>query len=161
MGLFKKEENIKSSTSKNIRSDAKTPSKTSNITNYSYSKGLSESFISKELTISGEITGNSNLRIKGIVEGKITLNADVVIDRESEIKADIKGKNIEISGIVDGNLVADDKITLKETAVVTGNITCKSFTVKEGASFEGNINMIHSAKEKKVNKVESQQKNKP
>ncbi len=157
MGLFKKDEDIKKQEAiSNSKVKNTPPVKTTYTKNSPMSHNLSESVISKELIISGEITGTSNLRIKGTVEGKIELKSNVVVENESKINADIKGNNIEISGTVEGNITAEDKITLNETAIVVGNITCRSFTVKEGASFEGNINMVHSSSKEQKNKGETQ-----
>ncbi len=148
MGLFnKKEENIKkgfeNTPIKNEPQKSEPFSKETKRNNYPSTS--SEGIISKGLTISGKITGNANLKIYGEVEGEIDISADVIVENGSSINADIKGRNVEISGVVNGNVTAKEKILLKETAIVVGNITCKSFIVKEGASFEGNINMIHSS----------------
>ncbi len=149
MGLFnKKEENIKKGFEDTpVKSEIpkKEVLSSKEVKRNSYTSTSNEGIISKGITISGKITGNANLKIYGEVEGEIDISADVVVENGSSINADIKGRNVEISGVVNGNVTAKEKILLKETAIVVGNITCKSFIVKEGASFEGNINMIHSS----------------
>lgn len=93
------------------------------------------------LRMTGEISGEEDISIHGTLEGKIRTTKTVTIGETGSIKAEIHGGTVVVMGTVQGNITATEKVLLRPTARVTGNITCASFTVNEGASFEGNINM--------------------
>lgn len=131
MAIFKKEhEEMPAPTAARPRSDAagapgsRTPST-----------------IGRNLRISGEITGDEDLQVDGTVEGKVNISKTLTIGQTGNIKADVHGETVVVIGRVNGNISATGKVILKPTANVTGNITCASFIVNEGAGFEGNINM--------------------
>ena len=111
------------------------------------------SLIGKNIKIVGEVTGSSDLTVDGRVEGKIRISKLLTIGPAGEVVAEIHGENVVVIGRVNGNVSADQKVILKPTAMVTGNISCQSFVVNEGASFEGNIQMKQP--EKKVEPVAS------
>jgi cytoskeletal protein CcmA (bactofilin family) len=104
------------------------------------------SLIGKNIKIVGEITGSSDLTVDGRVEGKIRISKLLTIGPAGEVVAEIHGENLVVIGRVNGNVSADQKVILKPTAMVTGNISCQSFIVNEGASFEGNIQMKQAEK---------------
>ncbi len=104
------------------------------------------SLIGKNIKIVGEVTGNSDLTVDGRVEGKIRISKMLTIGPAGDVVAEIHGENVVVIGRVNGNVSADQKVILKPTAMVTGNISCQSFIVNEGASFEGNIQMKQAEK---------------
>ena len=104
------------------------------------------SLIGKNIKVVGEITGSSDLTVDGRVEGKIRISKLLTIGPAGDVVAEIHGENVIVIGRVNGNVSADQKVILKPTAMVTGNIACQSFVVNEGASFEGNIHMKQAEK---------------
>ncbi|MBP7867419.1 MAG: polymer-forming cytoskeletal protein [Acidobacteria bacterium] len=114
------------------------------------------SVIGKGLKFVGTITGDEDLTIDGTVEGEIKTSRVVAIGPGGFLKANVHGESVMVLGRVVGNISADQKVVLKPTAKVEGNITCVSFVVNEGASFEGNINMRQAAKNQGPRRNESE-----
>jgi excisionase family DNA binding protein len=83
-----------------------------------------------------------NLRINGKFEGDLQTKGILQIGQYADVKADIHGEVIRISGRVNGSIVADQMVSLLSTAVVQGNMSTPSLEIQEGAIFEGKSSMI-------------------
>lgn len=108
--------------------------------------GGGQSVIGRGLKIEGDITGDDELLVEGNVTGKINTTKTVTIGQSGEVNADVHGETVIVLGRVLGNISASQKVMMKPSAKVTGNITCPSFIVNEGAAFEGSIQMESGAR---------------
>ncbi len=99
--------------------------------------------IGPSISLKGELSGEEDLMIQGRVEGKIVLKKNnVTVGRNGHVKADINGKVISIEGEVQGNLFGEEKIVIRESGVVRGNMRTPQFSLEDGAEFKGSIDMI-------------------
>ena len=72
----------------------------------------------------GKSSASEDLTIDGDVEGSIELGGhSLTIGQEANIKADLLAKTVTISGKVNGNVKGVEKVDLRSTASVTGDIT--------------------------------------
>ncbi|MEE8316550.1 MAG: polymer-forming cytoskeletal protein [Syntrophobacteria bacterium] len=98
--------------------------------------------IGPSISIKGTLAGEEDLIIQGQVEGKIDLKRNnVTVGKNGRIKADIYGKVISIEGEVEGNLFGEEKIVLRQSGVVGGNMTAPRVNLEDGARFKGSIDM--------------------
>ncbi len=98
--------------------------------------------IGSSLSFKGEITGEEDLTIQGQVEGTIDLKKNhVTIGRTGRIKADVYGRTITIEGEVQGNLFGEERIVLRQSGRVRGDMRAPAIGLEEGAKFKGNIAM--------------------
>jgi cytoskeletal protein CcmA (bactofilin family) len=97
--------------------------------------------IAPGLFLKGELRGEDDLIIEGRVEGEITLKKHLTIETTGVIVADVKTQNITIKGEMRGNMIADDKVEIHQSARVFGNITAPRVVIAEGARFKGHIDM--------------------
>jgi len=112
-----------------------------------------QAVIGPSISIKGELSGEEDLMIQGRVEGTIELkNNNVTVGRTGHIKADIYGKVISIEGEVQGNLFGEEKIVVRESAVVRGNMRTPRFSLEDGAKFKGSIDMIRTMEESSQHK---------
>jgi cytoskeletal protein CcmA (bactofilin family) len=93
------------------------------------------------LYFKGDLTAEEDLLIQGRVEGSITHTQRLTVGPQGTVKANIHAQMIIVEGTVEGDLVADKAIFVKETAKVCGNIFAPVVSILEGASFSGNIDM--------------------
>lgn len=94
--------------------------------------------LSASVSIRGEISAGDDLFIDGEVQGSIRVpEAIVTIGPRGRVTANVEAKGIEILGRVDGNLRGSDRVLLRATAVVTGEISARRIAVEEGAIFRG------------------------
>jgi len=99
------------------------------------------SYFGKHLSIKGKITGDDDLHLDGKIEGTIESSSDIKINTSAIINGDIKANTILNSGVIKGNIAADNKVSLDKTAKVKGKITTPSVSINEGAVFDGEMEM--------------------
>ncbi len=98
--------------------------------------------IGASISIKGTLVGKEDLMIQGRVEGRIDLkNNNITVGKSGRIKADIYGKVISIEGEVRGNLVGEEKIVLRQSGRVRGDMRAPRINIEDGARFKGNVAM--------------------
>ena len=96
-----------------------------------------QSVISNDIEITGTIKGSGSVRIDGKLEGELHCGGDAVIGKSAQIKGNIVVSSVSIEGSVQGNVTAKDRIEMKSTARVTGDIRAKRLSVEDGVTFIG------------------------
>ena len=97
-------------------------------------------WVGKALRIEGRIISSEDLHIDGSVEGSIELgNHSLTIGAGAAVKADLSAKAITISGDVTGTVRATEKVELRPTASVQGDIKAPRFEMADGATVRGKI----------------------
>ncbi len=98
--------------------------------------------IGKSVVIKGELSGSEDLVIDGRVEGTIDLrNHSLTVGPSGNLKAGVTAKTIVIQGKVDGSLTASDRLDLRKSAVVTGDLTTQRIAIEEGAFLKGKVDI--------------------
>jgi cytoskeletal protein CcmA (bactofilin family) len=87
--------------------------------------------------IQGDITTTGDIRIDGKLTGNFSSNQKLVIGQSGVIEGNIKCKDCDISGKVNGNLHLSELLTLKSTADVTGDIVTNKILIEIDAQFSG------------------------
>ena len=107
--------------------------------------------VGPSIKIKGELTGEEDLMIQGRVEGRIELKKNnVTVGKNGNVQADIYGKIISVEGEVEGNLFGEEKIIVRESGTVRGNMTAPRVSLEDGAKFKGAIDMESRDAEKKL-----------
>ena len=101
---------------------------------------VANTVIGNNITIDGEITGDEPLVIHGTVKGRIALD-QVLVEADGTVEADLEVRQIEISGQVLGNVIAQDRVEIRPDGRVTGDIRAPRIQIAEGARFKGHIDM--------------------
>lgn len=98
--------------------------------------------IGPSIHIKGELTGEEGLIIDGQVEGTINLkNNDLIIARNGQIHANVYAKSITIEGKLQGDLNGKEKVIIRASGDVLGNIISPRVVLEDGARFKGSIDM--------------------
>ena len=99
--------------------------------------------IGKSVIIKGELSGSEDLTI----EGQIELTQHVLtIGRHGRIRARVLAKVVVVLGEVVGNIQASDKVILRDSGAVEGDIIAPRVAIAEGARFRGKIDMQREGK---------------
>jgi cytoskeletal protein CcmA (bactofilin family) len=93
--------------------------------------------IGADATFSGDLKFESAAKVLGKFEGSITSKGKVFIADGCDCKATIAAKEIAVEGRIEGNVDAGDRIELKPTGIVAGDIVAQRMTMAEGASING------------------------
>ena len=79
--------------------------------------------IGKSIVIKGELSGSEDLTVEGEVEGKIELRDHVLtIGANARITAQVVAKAIVVFGHVRGNLNAAEKVDIRDSGSVEGDV---------------------------------------
>ena len=98
--------------------------------------------IGKSVIIKGELSGSEDLYLDGEVEGNIDLrNHNLVIGPNGRVRANVHAKDVVVHGKVDGNITGVDKVELKKSAVLNGDINTQRIVIEDGAFFKGAIDI--------------------
>jgi len=98
--------------------------------------------LSSDAQIEGTIRFDGIMRIDGNVKGEIsTKNGELVVSESGIINATITTKNAIIGGHVDGNIIATNKVVLKQKAHLIGDLQAKTLAIEEGVVFAGRCNV--------------------
>jgi cytoskeletal protein CcmA (bactofilin family) len=93
----------------------------------------SVNMLSAGTEVKGDIITNGDFRIDGSLNGDVKCTGKLVIGTTGFINGKIECQNAEISGEVNGSIVATELIILKETSKFTGDILANKLTVDAGA----------------------------
>jgi cytoskeletal protein CcmA (bactofilin family) len=94
------------------------------------------------LTVTGDITCHEDITVHGTVNGQITMTrGSLVVAPTGSTDANLHGTRITVHGKVKGDIVASECVELTDTAVVTGMISSPSLVVRDGATFNGIVDM--------------------
>lgn len=100
-----------------------------------------ESIVGPSVKIEGDLRSNGNLRIDGLVTGKVNTSQNLFIGESANISADISAENAIVNGTVAGNIKVPGTLVLGRTAKISGDINCGSLQVEQGALFNGKCQM--------------------
>jgi cytoskeletal protein CcmA (bactofilin family) len=93
--------------------------------------------ISAGCKISGVITGDCDFLINGEIDGDCELTGTVTLAKYGLWRGTIKAGNVIVAGRVDGDIVADEKVEITESARISGTVSAEAIAVAEGAIVEG------------------------
>jgi cytoskeletal protein CcmA (bactofilin family) len=98
--------------------------------------------IGQSVQIKGELKGNEDLTIDGMVDGKILVkDHNLTIGANGKITAEVHAKTVIVVGQVSGNITADDKVEVAPSGSVEGDIRAPRVALADGARFKGSIDM--------------------
>ncbi len=102
--------------------------------------------IGKSVVIKGELSGSEDLYLDGQVEGSIELSGNrLTIGPNGRVKANINARSAVVQGRLEGNVRASDRVDLKHTAIVLGDIATQRISIEEGAYFKGGVDIQREA----------------
>ena len=103
-------------------------------------------FIGKSIVIKGELSCSEDLYIDGQVEGTIDQKGNrLTIGLNGRVKANVNACAVIVQGKLEGNIQASERVDLKQSAVVMGDIATQRISIDEGAYFKGSVNIQKEA----------------
>jgi cytoskeletal protein CcmA (bactofilin family) len=89
----------------------------------------------------GSMTGSGGVRVEGTFEGEINLKGLLVIGETGKVTCEnVRAANVIVAGAVKGNITAQ-KVEIRSTGRVWGDILTTAFATEEGAFLRGQIRM--------------------
>ena len=93
--------------------------------------------LSSGVSIKGSVKFGTELVIDGYVEGTIESGGRLTIGEHAEIKGEITTKSIVVHGIVEGDILAEERCELRAGCTLRGDIEAPRLVVDEEATFLG------------------------
>lgn len=110
------------------------------------------------LRIVGEIKGRDDLFIAGEVSGSVYLpDCGIHVGPNADINANMTARVIEIEGRVTGDLTASQRIAIRSSATVTGDVISPQIQIDEGCKFKGSVQMREPGEPQKHPAVEAEE----
>ena len=98
-------------------------------------------FIDEGSEMEGRYTFRGTVMLNGRFKGEISSEDTLIIGERGVVQADVRAGRVQVSGEVTGNLRATERIDLKRTARVYGDVEAPVVVVEEGVIFEGHCRM--------------------
>lgn len=114
---------------------------------------LERNIIGKNTSIVGDVISEGDFRIDGKVDGTIKTLGRVVIGKSGSVGGKVECNNAEVEGKFSGELIVNSLLTLKSTAVISGDVIISKLSVEPGAEFNATCAMKGSVKELKNDKA--------
>lgn len=97
--------------------------------------------VGPSILISGRLTGDEDLTVRGRVEGELNLTKTLIVEPSGIVKANVAVKNAIVSGVVVGNISATESVELTREGRMVGDIRAPRVIIVDGASFRGRVDM--------------------
>ncbi len=98
--------------------------------------------IGKSVVVKGELSGSEDLVIDGEIEGSISLRGQsLTVGPNGRLRANIEARNVILHGRVNGNVHATERVELRKTASLAGDISTARISIEDGAFFKGMIDI--------------------
>ncbi len=98
--------------------------------------------IGKSVIIRGELSGSEDLYIDGQVEGTIELREHhLTVGPNGRVQANVNAKEVVIQGSVKGNVRAVDRVEIRKSGSLTGDMVAARVVIEDGAFFKGSIDI--------------------
>lgn len=119
-----------------FKNDKKKPS-----VNGTAQKSPSLNMISEDTKIKGSINTQTDIRFAGKLEGEILCKGKTIVTSSANIDGNITSLDSDIAGNVTGVVKVSNKLILRQTAKVKGDVFTKTLIIEEGAVMNGSCRM--------------------
>lgn len=102
--------------------------------------------IGRSVMIKGELSGSEDLYLDGRVHGTIELHGhNITIGPNGQVQANINAKGVFVQGKLEGDVQASDRVELRKTAVMMGDIVTQRVAIEDGAYLKGKVDIQKQA----------------
>jgi cytoskeletal protein CcmA (bactofilin family) len=102
-----------------------------------------QTVVGRSMVLRGDLSGKEDLLIEGQVDGTINLPEHcVTVGASGEVKAEVHARHVVILGSVTGNITARERIEIRKTGQVVGDLVAGGIAIEDGAFFKGSIDIV-------------------
>jgi len=104
--------------------------------------GSQRTVLGRSVVAQGQIVSGEDLLIEGQFDGNISLNDHcLTVGAEGRVTAEIHARQVIIQGMVKGNIEAREKIDIRRTGHVVGDLVAGTVAIEDGAYFKGSVDI--------------------
>lgn len=89
----------------------------------------------------GKLQFQGSVRIDGNFLGQIDAEGTLIVGQEAKIEGKVSVASLVLSGYVQGNIVAGNKVVMHKTARMQGSVHTPCLVMEEGAILDGEVIM--------------------
>ena len=119
-----------------------------------------KAFLGEGTKFNGVLKFDGTVRLDGYLEGEIVTSDTLIIGENAHIVAELTVGTMIALGKIEGNISASKKIEIRAKSQLIGNIKTPVLFIEEGASFEGQCEML-GKENKKVISIASKEPPEP
>jgi cytoskeletal protein CcmA (bactofilin family) len=102
-----------------------------------------QTFLGRSAVLRGDLSGTEDLVIEGQFEGTLNFQENcVTVGPHGQLKGEIRARQVIIQGAVNGNISAREKIEIRKTGEVVGDLVAAGIAIEDGAYFKGSIDIV-------------------
>jgi cytoskeletal protein CcmA (bactofilin family) len=99
--------------------------------------------LGQTVVLRGELSAKEDLLIEGQFEGTISVEDHcLTVGAEGQVKAEIRARQVVIMGTITGKIVAREKVEIRRSGRLTGDLMAGAVAIEEGAYFKGSIDIL-------------------
>ena len=101
-----------------------------------------KAMLGNKVTVEGHIRSQEDLIIEGEVEGTIEMMEHrLTIATNGKVRANVKAREIEVLGSIQGKLEAVEKVYIRKSAQLIGDIHSAGIIIEDGGYIKGSIEL--------------------
>jgi cytoskeletal protein CcmA (bactofilin family) len=104
-------------------------------------QGATTTAIGPSIVIKGKLKSDEDLIVKGRIEAEISSSKALLVENSGVIKANVHVKSARISGVLVGNITAEERVEIAPDGRMVGDISAPKIIINDGAAFRGRIDM--------------------
>ena len=104
-------------------------------------------FLDQGTSVTGELQFSGTLRVDGNFHGSISAKDKLIVGERAQIHADITVGEIEVYGVISGNVDSHRRIQIHSSGRITGDVRTPELVIEAGGALDGRSNMAGDEKD--------------
>jgi cytoskeletal protein CcmA (bactofilin family) len=101
--------------------------------------------IGQGMIIKGSLHSENDVFLDGEIEGDLDVkNYRLMIGPHGKVVANVKAREVDIHGIVTGNVESTERTSIRATGQLTGDVRTGGIVIESGAMFKGKVEIATS-----------------
>jgi cytoskeletal protein CcmA (bactofilin family) len=98
--------------------------------------------LGRSVVIKGELSASEDLTLYGHMDGSVKLpDHTLTIGPDADIRAEVAAKAVVVMGALTGNVTASERVEIRATGSVTGDIASPHLAIVDGGCLQGKVEM--------------------
>lgn len=108
--------------------------------------GRQPTVIATGSSLSGKMSGATDVQIEGEFEGQLDLDGAVTVGSGGRVRGEIHARTARIAGNVVGNVHGQERVEVLASGSVEGDVSAPRVVISEGAFLRGKVEMTGNQK---------------
>jgi len=107
------------------------------------SSGQTQTILGRSAVVKGELSASEDLVLEGQFEGSINVPENcLTVGAQGQAKSEIQARLVVVHGTVNGKISAKERVEIRKTGSVVGDVVSAGVAIEDGAYFKGSIEIV-------------------